>query len=106
MDHCSRKVAIEQLKFLWIHQVKFFCGFTKSYFSQMTKWPRNPRKFTPTKIKKYTGTLFHVQYTNGVQWVVFKGNLISLYDLRELNPLKICNIVTTSMLQGKITIEL
>jgi len=37
MDYCARRAAIEQLKFLWIHKIKNFCGFTKMLFSQMTK---------------------------------------------------------------------
>jgi len=53
MDHCARRAATELLKFSWIHQVKNFRGFVKKLFSRMTKWPRNPRKFTPTKIKTF-----------------------------------------------------
>jgi len=39
MDHCARRAGTEhceQLKFLWIHKVKNFCGFTKMLFSRMT----------------------------------------------------------------------
>jgi len=53
MDNCARRTATEQLKFSWIHQVKYFHVFAKKLFLRMTKWPRNPQKFTPMKIKTY-----------------------------------------------------